>query len=143
MVTVRLPIEFYFIFLISDVNECLSGPCQNGGTCINGLSFFFCFCPSDYSGVTCGRRKLLSCYQRVMLILERRYCRVWPPGVITVTKHFYYILLITLLLNTYFWPLAQHWPLLLLLNTILLITLSLNTYFWPLALLLLNTILDN
>ena len=38
----------------SDVNECVSAPCQNGGTCEDAVNSFICECPSGYSGATCA-----------------------------------------------------------------------------------------
>ena len=36
-----------------DINECLTEPCQNGGTCLDGINSFSCDCPPDFSGPTC------------------------------------------------------------------------------------------
>lgn len=43
----------------SDVNECASHPCQNGGTCTHGVNSFSCQCPAGFGGPTCetGERK--------------------------------------------------------------------------------------
>jgi hypothetical protein len=39
----------------SDLNECDSSPCRNGGTCTQGSSpdLFVCFCPGGFTGVRC------------------------------------------------------------------------------------------
>lgn len=37
----------------SDVNECASHPCQNGGTCTHGINSFSCQCPAGFGGPTC------------------------------------------------------------------------------------------
>ncbi|KAK9394054.1 lactadherin-like [Crotalus adamanteus] len=42
-----------------NVNECLSQPCKNGGTCLNLKGHFDCKCPSPYVGKTCQMRKSL------------------------------------------------------------------------------------
>ncbi|XP_039215010.1 lactadherin isoform X2 [Crotalus tigris] len=39
-----------------NVNECLSQPCKNGGTCLNLKGHFDCKCPSPYVGKTCQMR---------------------------------------------------------------------------------------
>uniref|UniRef100_A0A1W7RGB8 Lactadherin-like protein n=1 Tax=Agkistrodon contortrix contortrix TaxID=8713 RepID=A0A1W7RGB8_AGKCO len=39
-----------------NVNECLSQPCKNGGTCLNLKGNFDCKCPSPYVGKTCQTR---------------------------------------------------------------------------------------
>ena len=36
-----------------DVNECLSQPCKNGGTCNDGLDTFHCTCLGGGVGLTC------------------------------------------------------------------------------------------
>eukprot|EP00058_Branchiostoma_floridae_P005498 XP_002590986.1 hypothetical protein BRAFLDRAFT_69463 [Branchiostoma floridae] len=38
---------------VSDVDECASNPCQNGGTCINGVNSYHCHCTVGYGGETC------------------------------------------------------------------------------------------
>uniref|UniRef100_A0A4W5PDP5 Delta-like protein n=1 Tax=Hucho hucho TaxID=62062 RepID=A0A4W5PDP5_9TELE len=40
------PIPYY-------VNDCVSSPCKNGGTCIDGISSFQCFCPDGWEGTLC------------------------------------------------------------------------------------------
>ena len=40
-------------FLILDVNECASWPCVNGGTCIDRVAKYTCYCPSGYTGDDC------------------------------------------------------------------------------------------
>ncbi|KAJ8301896.1 hypothetical protein KUTeg_020883 [Tegillarca granosa] len=36
-----------------DVDECLSSPCKNNGTCTNTLGGFTCTCPSNTTGIYC------------------------------------------------------------------------------------------
>lgn len=38
---------------LPDVNDCVSSPCKNGGTCIDGISSFQCFCPDGWEGTLC------------------------------------------------------------------------------------------
>ncbi|XP_072431088.1 cubilin [Chiloscyllium punctatum] len=33
---------------------CKSGPCQNGGRCLDLIDSFFCLCPSNWKGLTCS-----------------------------------------------------------------------------------------
>lgn len=42
---------------VSDVNECASQPCQNGGTCTHGVNSFRCQCPAGFGGPTCETGK--------------------------------------------------------------------------------------
>ena len=44
----------------SDVNECQSQPCQNGGSCIDRQGYFECRCRFGYNGPTCQYGKLNS-----------------------------------------------------------------------------------
>ena len=41
------------IYLFLDIGECLSVPCQNGGTCIDNINAFTCICVSGYTGELC------------------------------------------------------------------------------------------
>ncbi|KAF2987791.1 hypothetical protein EK904_015204 [Melospiza melodia maxima] len=37
----------------AEIRECSSSPCQNGGTCLEGLNHFKCLCPPQWTGTTC------------------------------------------------------------------------------------------
>ena len=39
--------------LLSDINECLSNPCQNGGTCFDGINQYTCVCLLGFTGTFC------------------------------------------------------------------------------------------
>ncbi|KAJ7986185.1 hypothetical protein DPEC_G00348160 [Dallia pectoralis] len=36
-----------------DINECASGPCLNGGTCVDEVNQFSCKCPKSWVGTSC------------------------------------------------------------------------------------------
>ncbi|XP_056282448.1 protein jagged-2-like isoform X1 [Pseudoliparis swirei] len=36
-----------------NINDCASSPCENGGTCIDGINSFQCFCPEGWEGHLC------------------------------------------------------------------------------------------
>ncbi len=36
-----------------DINECVSNPCRNGGTCVDGVNQYTCDCPDGFLGSTC------------------------------------------------------------------------------------------
>ena len=35
------------------VDECISNPCQNGGTCTDALNGYTCSCPLSFGGTHC------------------------------------------------------------------------------------------
>ncbi|NXF37265.1 FBLN7 protein, partial [Nyctibius bracteatus] len=37
----------------AEISECSSSPCQNGGTCLEGLNHYKCLCPQQWTGATC------------------------------------------------------------------------------------------
>lgn len=37
-----------------DIDECDADPCENGGTCTDGVNSFACACAAGYGGATCG-----------------------------------------------------------------------------------------
>ncbi len=47
------------ILIISDVNECLHSPCENGGSCENGIGSYSCLCPVQWSGMHCDKGQQL------------------------------------------------------------------------------------
>ncbi|KAL0969025.1 hypothetical protein UPYG_G00221700 [Umbra pygmaea] len=36
-----------------NINDCVTSPCKNGGTCIDGISSFQCICPDGWEGTLC------------------------------------------------------------------------------------------
>lgn len=52
------------IRFLSDIDECASGPCQNGGSCSDFVNRYNCSCPSGYIGVSCeiGMFLLVHCF---------------------------------------------------------------------------------
>ena len=37
----------------TELDECGSSPCQNGGICTDAVNMYTCTCPSGYSGLHC------------------------------------------------------------------------------------------
>ena len=44
-------------FLISDVGECASSPCQNDGSCTEDENGYVCECTIGWEGTNCKDRK--------------------------------------------------------------------------------------
>ena len=42
---------------ITDINECSSTPCQNGGSCTDGVNEYMCACLAGYEGDNCETSK--------------------------------------------------------------------------------------
>ena len=40
-------------YFVSDVDECSSNPCENGGTCNDGINEYSCQCVAGYTGANC------------------------------------------------------------------------------------------
>ena len=45
--------------LPADVDECDSSPCQNGGTCVDGINSYTCDCDDGYKGPDCETGNIL------------------------------------------------------------------------------------
>ena len=50
---------FFFFLQWTDVNECQSSPCQNGGRCIDGVGNYSCDCKNGFDGKNCENGKRL------------------------------------------------------------------------------------
>ena len=42
-----------YIFFIIDANECVSNPCQHGGTCFDLVNGYSCLCSPYWNGTNC------------------------------------------------------------------------------------------
>ena len=42
---------------LTDINDCESGPCQNGGTCNDGIASYTCDCAKGWTGDNCEESK--------------------------------------------------------------------------------------
>ncbi|XP_036329923.1 dual specificity protein kinase shkD-like [Rhagoletis pomonella] len=56
-------------------DECWSGPCQNGGTCIDGVAYYNCTCPDGFTGKWNGNARCV--YMRVVATTSATTFSVW------------------------------------------------------------------
>ncbi|XP_039594736.1 fibulin-7 [Polypterus senegalus] len=42
--------------ICKDISACSSNPCQNGGTCVEGFSYYKCMCLQNWSGTNCEQQ---------------------------------------------------------------------------------------
>lgn len=48
-----------FVSFVSDIDECISSPCQNGGTCVDLVDGYRCECTQAWEGSNCQFGKYL------------------------------------------------------------------------------------
>ena len=58
---------------LSDVDECSSGPCQNGGTCADGVNSYTCSCVAGYTGMNCETGQSYAAAIRSIMMLFLGY----------------------------------------------------------------------
>ncbi len=52
---------FYLIhFNFVDIDECASNPCQNNGSCIDGVNGYNCSCVAGFNGRNCETGELIN-----------------------------------------------------------------------------------
>jgi len=52
-------VVFIFQFILPDIDECASRPCQHGGTCVDNVNKYTCYCAVGYTGYVCRTGKVL------------------------------------------------------------------------------------
>ena len=45
---------YHNLYYFLDIDDCESTPCENGGTCEDGVNSYNCTCMPGYSGHDCG-----------------------------------------------------------------------------------------
>ena len=61
--------------MLTDIDECASNPCQNLGTCTDGVNQYVCGCVAGYTGANCETSKLF--YQLGLIILGLCRCAIF------------------------------------------------------------------
>ena len=52
--------KYGFLFSkLTDIDECSSNPCENGGTCIDAVNMYTCSCAAGFNGTNCETSKFL------------------------------------------------------------------------------------
>ena len=57
---------FLFRGIFLDIDECLSSPCKNEGTCIDGDDMYTCECLAGYTGDKCETSESLLVKRRLI-----------------------------------------------------------------------------
>ena len=45
--------QCFAVFWFSDIDDCANSPCQNGGSCTDGVNQFTCQCVPGFTGTNC------------------------------------------------------------------------------------------
>lgn len=56
---------------VSDINECGSNPCLNGGTCFDQVNQFQCQCQPGFAGTRCQTSKFHLAFFKYACILQK------------------------------------------------------------------------
>lgn len=54
---------------VSDINECESSPCMNGGTCKDKVNSFVCMCPPVFTGLYCETGQRI---KQIIIIIKKK-----------------------------------------------------------------------
>ena len=52
----------FFLLKISEINECLSSPCNNSAACSDGLNGYTCSCLAGFTGDHCQTGEIECCF---------------------------------------------------------------------------------
>ena len=60
---------------MTEIDECEPNPCENGGTCTDGINSYTCKCVDGYTGVDCATGMTIYIYvKKVYRIIICIYC---------------------------------------------------------------------
>ena len=78
--------SYFAPFTFSDINECSSSPCLNGGTCTDGINSFSCECYPGYTGKNCETGKHSCCI--ISTKIQAQIFLVFCSDVVQIWKYF-------------------------------------------------------
>ena len=69
--------KLLFRFISSNVDECQTNPCLNGGSCTNKHGDYECTCPAEFTGKNCeqGKKRNKVIKKADIVIVEIIICR--------------------------------------------------------------------
>ena len=53
----KVLLRIYMLLIFSEVDECASEPCFNGGLCVDAVNEYQCDCLDGYDGINCQTGK--------------------------------------------------------------------------------------
>jgi len=56
---------FLFLLLYSEINQCVSDPCLNGGSCADQVNGYVCYCKNGYTGFHCASGEYNSSFDEI------------------------------------------------------------------------------
>ena len=62
--------SFFEYYFLPDIDDCASSPCQNSGTCTDGVNEYTCTCVTGYTGSNCEISRSHSHLQLLPFILN-------------------------------------------------------------------------
>ena len=57
-------------YLTENINECASGPCQSGGTCVDNVNGYICLCSDGYRGDSCEGKIIAYLFSNIMYVFN-------------------------------------------------------------------------
>ena len=62
-----------FIQNFLDINECQPNPCQNSGTCVDGIAAYTCTCALGFTGHDCEISKFYLWKQKFLIEWKQNF----------------------------------------------------------------------
>ena len=88
-----------FLF-VTDINECSSDPCRNGGNCTDLINGFICKCPQPWKGKLCQSSKYLKIFSYILCFFNGIEILLFLISVLSKTAHKFNLSLINGFVST-------------------------------------------